>query len=76
MDKEVMEQITLSATNPENKLEQEVTRDSQENMKTEEGLTKDDDTNLELAKASFHFPCHYYLDSDNTSHIISTGYSL
>jgi hypothetical protein len=42
MDKGIKDQkITLPATKPDNELEQEVTTDSQENMKTEEGVTKE-----------------------------------
>jgi hypothetical protein len=77
MDNGVKEQ-TLPATKHDNHyLEQEVTTDGQENMEIEEGLTKNDDKNLDLTTACLLFLYHYHSNniSDTTKHFVSSRFS-
>ena len=56
MDEGVKEQ-EMPTTKPENhEQEHEIITKGQNNMQTEEGLTKDNETHPELTKVSFPFP--------------------
>jgi len=54
---------------PDQELEQEVTIEGKEHMQTEEGLTKEEDTDGHLTKVSFLFLLLFYFWQYNTCYI-------